>query len=131
MKYVAAGFAIFLVLIVFAANMGLAKGFFRLMYNIPYCDKLGHFFLMGTLTLLVNLALSASEYRFFNTGFLKGSLVIIIVVTLEELSQIFVKNRTFSFTDLVCDYAGIYCFGIAARHIVRRRNSALPAACEK
>ncbi len=111
--------------------MGLAGGFFKFVWSVPYADKFGHFFLMGILALLVNLAISASEYRFYSVNILKGSLFIVIIVTLEEMSQMFMKNRTFSVSDLLCDYAGIFCFGMAARYITRRKNTAMLTAREK
>lgn len=87
--------------------------------DVPYGDKIGHFCLMGTFALLVNLALSAKTFRFWTLNYLLGSLIVLTIVTAEEFSQIFISGRTFDWDDLVFDYAGIIVFGEAARFICR------------
>jgi VanZ family protein len=87
---------------------------------VPYGDKVGHFLLMGTFSLMLNLALSARTFRFLNTNFLLGTLIVLTIVTLEEFSQIFISGRTFDLTDLIADFAGIIIFGEIARYICRR-----------
>lgn len=63
---------------------------------------------MGVLSFLVNLIFKAEKTRLFSLDFLIGSLVIILVVTLEELSQLFLIHRAFSWVDLVFDLGGIF-----------------------
>jgi hypothetical protein len=47
---------------------------------------------------------------------LKSSLVIAALVTLEEISQIAMSNRTFDLLDLIAGLVGIFLFGeIGAR----------------
>lgn len=88
--------------------------------NIPFGDKIGHFFLIGIFSLLVNLALNAKVVRLWFFQYLLGSLIVLVIVTLEEFSQIFIRGRTFDIGDLLCDFAGIFIFGEAARFIVRK-----------
>ena len=94
--------------------------YFGFIGYIPYGDKLGHFVLMGTLSLMVNLALRARNLRIGKFSYLLGSLITAAVVLVEEISQIFVSGRTFDFGDLLFDYAGIFVFGEIARLIYRK-----------
>jgi VanZ family protein len=91
--------------------------------HIPAGDELGHFVLMGILSFLVNMSLSAARINVFSRSILKGSVFVAIVVTLEEMSQLFFEYRTFSLTDLACDYAGIFVFGQLAAWLIARRKT--------
>ncbi len=88
--------------------------------QIPYGDKLGHFFLMGIFSFLVNLALQAKTARIWKIKYLLGTLIVIVIVTIEELSQIFISGRSFDLGDLVFDYLGIFFFGELARFVYKR-----------
>lgn len=85
--------------------------------NIPFGDKIGHFCLMGMFSLLVNLTLAVKTVRFWKFDLLLGSLLVALVVTAEEFSQIFISGRTFDAGDLAFDFAGIFICGEAARLI--------------
>ena len=106
-------FAITLVCIILTANLGFGKRLFAPVYDFPYGDKVGHFMLMGILSLLVSL--SFRPRRLF--GLLLYSVIVLcFIVTLEEASQIPLRHRDFSLTDLAANYAGIFVFGeIGAR----------------
>jgi glycopeptide antibiotics resistance protein len=45
-----------------------------------------------------------------------------LVVTIEEISQLWFKSRTFSFADLTFDYAGIVA-GASLATFLRNRHS--------
>jgi hypothetical protein len=120
MKWIAAVFTLLLILIIIAANLGFGPSLFSFVYLIPGADKSGHFFLMGFLSLFVNMALGASRVRFFSLEFPKGILIILTAVTLEEFSQFFLRFRGFSLADLLLDYIGIIMFGILATHLIIR-----------
>jgi VanZ family protein len=88
--------------------------------NVPFGDKIGHFCLMGMFSLLVNLALNAKTFQFWKLNYLLGSLIVLTLVTAEEISQIFIRGRNFDSVDLIFDYAGIFICGEAARFICRK-----------
>ena len=105
-------FALGLVGVVALANSGAATTeLLRLAHAIPGRDKTVHFFLMGTMALLLNLTWRADCWKLGPVPVLKGSVVVAIVVTLEELSQWFVAHRNFSLEDLAYDYFGILVLG--------------------
>lgn len=128
MKYLTILFTVILILIVIAANLGLAPTLFVFLTWIPYGDKLGHFVLVGILALLVNLSLHGSRVRIGSVAVLKGNLIVAAIVTIEEFSQIFIEFRGFSLIDLAFNYAGILVFGALAAHLLDRRKRTQPVA---
>ncbi len=86
--------------------------------RLPYDDKIAHFFIMGILSLLVNLSLGMSQISFKNIKCLKGSLLAFAFILLEEGSQMLFPTRSFSWGDLLCGYAGVVCFGQAAIYLM-------------
>lgn len=121
MKWLTIIFVIILIIIVVAANMGLGPSFFAFVYLLPGGDKAGHFILMGFLSFLINSVMRASRIKVFNFDLLKGSLIVLAIVTIEELSQLFLKHRGFSIFDLFFDYTGIIIFGHFAAYMVNRQ----------
>jgi len=122
-KIIAVIYIFILAGIVILADVRQTQYLFTFIRKFPFGDKIGHFCLMGMLSLLVNLALSAKTFQFWKLNYLLGSLIVLMVVTAEEFSQIFVRGRTFDAGDLVFDYAGIFIFGEAARFICRKINA--------
>lgn len=108
-KVIAAVSVLFVLWIIFSADLGLKNIFFDLTNAVPYGDKLGHFFLFGILTLTVNIALKYKRTKFWKKLPL-GTLLVSIFVVIEELSQAFFPNRTLDITDLIADALGILVF---------------------
>lgn len=123
MKRVALLFLLFLAFIVFLADRGLAANYFALVHVIPGADKLGHFVLMGTLSFLVNMGLEARQWSLAGRQVLRGSLLVALLVTAEELTQLVLPTRSFSLLDLLSDYLGIWLFGRLAAYLVSRRSA--------
>lgn len=105
--------------IIFLADTN-GTNFFNFVRKVPFGDKLGHFLLMGGFSFLLNLALDVKTIKLVSFDYLLGSLIVFGLVTVEEISQIFIAGRTFDLTDLIFDCAGIIIFGEAARFIFRR-----------
>ncbi|MEK7723980.1 MAG: VanZ family protein [Acidobacteriota bacterium] len=101
--------------IIFIANRRSTAYILGFVGSIPFGDKLGHFFLMGILSFLVNLILDARDFGFGKIRYLLGSLIVAVIVTIEEFSQLFIRGRSFDWTDLVADFLGILVFGELAR----------------
>ena len=106
------GFSLFLIGIILLANSG-AQIIWRFA-RFPMADKAGHFILFGSLAFLLNMALHCRTKKLLGKEVLIGSLGVIIVVALEEISQIFLVHRTFDLTDFMYDCAGIYLGGYLA-----------------
>jgi polysaccharide biosynthesis protein VpsQ len=106
--------------IIFIANQKSTRYVLGFIGSIPYGDKLGHFFLMGFLSFLINLLLQARTIGFGRIRYLLGSSIVFIIVTIEEFSQLFIRGRTFDISDLIADLAGILIFGELARLICNK-----------
>lgn len=106
--------------IVVLADVPETQYLFTFIRSLPLGDKIGHFCLMGMLSLLVNLALNAKTFCVWKLDYLLGSLIVAAVVTTEEFSQMFIGGRTFDLYDLIFDYAGILLLGETARAICRK-----------
>jgi polysaccharide biosynthesis protein VpsQ len=105
-------YLILILLIIALANQGEYIHILRsLVGSIPYGDKLGHFILMGFLSFFVNLSLNCQKIKVFQLSVLKGSVIVLLIVTFEEFSQIFIDNRSYDLLDLTFDYLGIWVFG--------------------
>jgi VanZ family protein len=118
--------AYFLILavIVFLADGQGTRYLLSFAGGIPYGDKLGHFFLMGGLSFLANLAFESRVWQKWLFRASTVSLFVASIVTIEEISQIFVSGRSFDLTDLVSDFLGILIFGEFALRVrdFRRRK---------
>jgi len=106
--------------IVVLADLKGTRYFMQFGRGVPYFDKLGHFLLMGILSFLVNLLFKAKTASFGKLRYLAGSLLVAIIVTVEELSQLFIIGRSFDPKDLLADFLGIFLFGELARFVVRK-----------
>jgi len=120
-KWLTGVFILVLILIVVIANLGLGSTYFPFIYIIPGLDKIGHFLLMGVLSFLINLLFKAKRIQISSLDILLGSLVVILVVTLEELSQLFLIFRAFSWVDLVFDFGGVFLGGQLAAWLIKRQ----------
>ena len=63
---------------------------------------------------------SCKTVKIWKLNLLVGSLIVALVVTLEEFSQLFIQYRSFDLTDLLFDYAGIFLFGQLAYYLTKR-----------
>jgi VanZ family protein len=122
MKILLIVYILILAFIIFLADRKGTRYMLNFVGNIPYGDKLGHFLLMGGFSFLLNLVLDARNFRIWKFNYLLGSLIVFVVVTIEEFSQIWVSGRTFDWSDLVFDFLGIFLFGELARFICRRKT---------
>jgi VanZ family protein len=94
-----------------------------IVYSFQYGDKAGHFALLGVLALLVDLALIELLPRLRPSSLaLAGSVTIAALISLEELSQVWMPTRTPDWLDLVASYAGIFAgtlIALACKDLVR------------
>jgi VanZ family protein len=124
-QWLALSYTAFILFVIYIANTG--SPWLTLLHNIPYADKLGHFVLMGGLTLVINLAVHCHQFRLGRYHVLTASVVLAILITLEEVSQLFIATRHFDLFDLSADYLGILFFSWLAlrwQQMQARRSSA-------
>jgi VanZ family protein len=112
--------ALVLIAIVVAADRETLPLLLQRVYNYPAGDKIGHFVLFGGLTFLAALGFPRRTEPIAGVSVPVSTLVIAILVTLEEASQGWFPGRMASVLDLLASYAGIAAAGAAARLIERR-----------
>ena len=121
MKYLMFGFAAFLVLVIVLADTGNIVGLLNFMH-FKYFDKVGHFMLVGIMGFLVNLFFNCQKIQVWRFKVLKGSVWVLIPISLEELSQGLLPGRNLSIYDWLSDVAGLVVFGFLATWIERYRS---------
>jgi len=117
MKYLAVGFALFILAVIVAADMGVIGPYLKWLTFFGG-DKLGHFLLFGMLSLFVNLALFQSlPGRDPTRVVVISCLILALVIGAEELSQNIFSTRTFSWLDLTASYLGVALFSLLSLKI--------------
>jgi glycopeptide antibiotics resistance protein len=117
-------YTVFLVALIIAADAGWLRRQLLLIHDVPLGDKAGHVILFGTLSFLINWVLRAARWSFGKFSVLKGSVLLMALAFLEELSQLCFRSRTFDWNDLLANALGIWFFGWLAQRILRRRSAA-------
>ena len=103
----AIGFGVFLIAVVFIANRGEAERWWPFLYHMPYGDKIGHIGLFGTLCFLCNLAFPSRHFGRRPFLITLTTLVLLAVITLEEISQLYIPTRNFDLLDWLADLVAI------------------------
>ena len=98
-------------------NSGRSNPLFALFSKMPNHDKIGHFLLMGLLSFLAVIASNSLIRKTTRPQILLPILLVALFVAAEEVSQIFIRSRTFSLTDLFASWLGVALFGALAAHI--------------
>jgi VanZ family protein len=108
--------AVVLIAIVVAADREALPLLLQRVYTYPAGDKIGHFVLFGGLAFLAALGFPRRT-ELAGVGIPVSTLVIAVLVTLEEASQAWFPGRTASIFDLLASYAGLAAAVAAARLI--------------
>ena len=108
-------FSLFIVAIVIGADAGQFPQPLRYFYDFPGGDQVGHFVLFGILSFLLNISALILFSKPTTTRLvLTVSLLLSILIGLEEWSQALFPTRTLSLTDLLASYAGVALFAFLA-----------------
>jgi VanZ family protein len=92
--------------------------------SLPYGDKIGHFCLFGTFSLLLNFVLQLKRITFANVSLYIGSVCVLSFASIEEFSQLmFAPQRTFDLIDLVADICGITAAHFVTQYLAARQDS--------
>lgn len=103
----ALAFIAFMIIIITIADRGEGNLWWNFINDIPYGDKVGHIGLIGMLSLLCNLAVSPRQYANLPRFITFTTLVLLVLLSLEELAQAFLPTRTCDFFDWLADLAGL------------------------
>ncbi len=128
MNFVTLAYAVGMATLLLMADFGALRDVALFISHTFLLDKAIHFAMYGLLALLINASLlHRSQSRTFGT-IATGSILVVIVSTLEECSNAFVVFRTCSLADLAANYLGIVCLGILPLVAWRRTQSEFRAA---
>lgn len=102
----ASGFAACFAGIIWAADVGRLRPILDRIERVPYFDKVGHLALVGTLSLLCNLAIhpraGSPWWRVTVTTW-----ALLVLLTLEEISQHYLPHRHCDVADWLADVTGL------------------------
>lgn len=113
-------YGMLLIVIVVLAGTGNLGGILGAIHRVPLGDKIAHFILVGLLAYAVNVSVPGRVFRYGRVTVSQGTLWVLAVVTLEEISQYWLPSRRFDLGDLLADVLGIGFFSWLA---LRRRLS--------
>jgi len=117
MKWLTVLFTGFIILIIVLADQGQLR-ILKIINQIPFGDKAGHFILYGILTLLIDLTcIHAVPNRSPKLVVITSGLILALLIGLEEYSQQYFPKRTFDLVDLTFSYLGVIFFSWLALKI--------------
>jgi hypothetical protein len=114
------------VAIIAIANHGGGERLWGFLTDIPCGDKLGHLGLVGTLSFLLNLVLDGRRGHDRRGSLMSGSLILLVVMSLEEVSQAFLPHRSFDLLDGLANLIGVICGEGLVRMLPPRRLRSAP-----
>ena len=109
--------------IIICADRSLARPLFDFVGRYPGSDKFAHAVGMCILAFTLNYALRARTVPLKCCRVQLGGLIVAVVMTIEECSQIWIPSRTFDLLDLTANYIGILCAGWLIRRFKNCRCS--------
>ena len=101
--------------VLLAADLGLMPNISAFVQGNSGLDKVGHFILVGILAWLFNSAFRLGQLNLGGLRIFIGTIVVVTVVTLEEVAQLWIYTRRFELIDLLAGYLGIATADIALR----------------
>ena len=119
-------FSLFILSIIYHANTDGSMGAMIAVGSIMHGDKIAHFFLFGSFSFVMNLAFSCKTWRWLGISVYRGTALVLLFATIEELSQHFISRRNFDLLDLLADFLGLLFFAVITRCIYFRISRTLP-----
>jgi VanZ family protein len=100
-------FGAFIILIIIVADRGEGERWWSFLTKLPQGDKIGHVGLMGTLSFLCNSAIRPRPAPWWFRRLTWVTFVLLVLLSLEEISQAWVSARTCDWFDWLADLAGL------------------------
>lgn len=116
----AVAFIVFLILVIIIADRGEGEKWWSFIDHIPYGDKVGHLGLIGTLSLLCNLAFHPRQPGWLPRWITLVTLILLVILSGEEIAQAFIPHRTCDIFDWLADLAGLATGQVAALWMRKR-----------
>ena len=116
----ALAFACFFIGLIIIADLGEGSRWWAFVEEIPFGDKLGHIGITGTLSLLFNHAFPTRKLGRLTRFFTLSTLVLLVLLSIEEVAQAFIPSRTCDFFDWLADVVGLTSGQVVASALLRR-----------
>lgn len=113
-------FFLFICTVIIMADNNSDSILFDIVRSLPYGDKLGHILLYGALTTLMVIALKFKTISIRKMNVQLGSILVLSFAFIEEITQLFLVNRTFDLNDIVSDVIGVVVFTVITTRYVNR-----------
>ena len=113
--------------ILVGANLGIFHQWLPTFVAESWFDKTIHFLSIVPGTILFNAVLRYRVISVGNRQLLVGTLIVVVLVSIEECLQIYIPFRSFELIDLFADFAGITLADYFVRHRLSRLKT-VPAA---
>jgi VanZ family protein len=84
-------------------------------------DKITHFVFAAILTFLAYYILYPQRVRFWSVEIPLGTLILLLILGLEETSQVFIRGRDADPFDLLASWSGLFLGNFLARWWDKRR----------
>jgi peptidoglycan/LPS O-acetylase OafA/YrhL len=121
-------YSIFLISMIVLDDMGKLYFLVRLVHSFPYGDKFVHFFLIGALSFLVNTTMMKLSQRQSSKRIsIIVTVILLVIFTIEEASQMAIPGRKATFFDLAASFAGILTFALLAYKTRKKTEETLLA----
>ncbi len=108
MRIAATLYVLSLLALVAFVDAGLLSGMVVWLHDVPAGDKLGHLFFALFLGLLVERAMRGRTLAVGPLRVPRSLVWLVPIVLAEEVSQLFVRGRTFDLLDLAADGLGLF-----------------------
>lgn len=92
------------------ADTESSNAIFDIVGVMPFSDKIGHIFVFGGLSLLLNIVFKFKSLRFLGCKLQIGALIVLGFSSLEEITQTYVLARSVDLWDMYFNCFGILLF---------------------
>lgn len=117
------GFIVAIVLLIYWVDAGYLTEVIQRIKVIPYYDKYCHFILFGLAALAANVVTNYRSFSIKRVRLFWGSSLLCVLVLAEEISQMYLPNRTFDWFDLMADAFGIAVFSYVSWKISLKKST--------
>jgi len=118
-------YASIIMVVVLLADSNHLPSSIQYIHDLPHFDKLIHFSIFGSLALCINLTLASNLRWSVTRAIVTGSILAVMVSTLDEGSNLVVASRSWSLGDLAANYLGVLCLGVVPMLAWRKQTSAV------
>lgn len=113
-------FTLFIAWVISQANTNSDNIIFQLVGSLRYGDKLSHFTLYGLLSVLAVVASNYHQIKIYSYYLPTAAIIVLLLAIIEEITQLFIINRTFDLIDVLADIMGIMFFMLLLKKYKRK-----------